>query len=95
MTWAVCGGTVRVVKLAQALKAIDKLLLRIAKSSPVAGDVTVLLTIEEQVAISVLYKFGKRLLSAKESVRSLLRAVVGDDELNQADLFGDRKDGGA
>jgi hypothetical protein len=43
---------------------------------------------EDKIAVLVLVRFARRVLAARESVKALAGAVMGDEDLNQDDLFG-------
>lgn len=76
------------MRLAQAEKTASALLKRLLEETHKGGEAQVVLTMEEQVAITVLCKFAGRLLAAKSSVRALAMTIFGRDELNQEELFG-------
>jgi hypothetical protein len=65
------------MKLAHAIRVSEKLLESDAR----------FLSAQDQVALTVLTRFAKRVLATRESVRALAKAVMGEDELNQEDLF--------
>jgi phage terminase large subunit-like protein len=44
------------------------------------------LSAEEVAALTILLRFAKRVVAAKDALRSLARAVAGEDELNQNEL---------
>ena len=44
------------------------------------------LSVEERIAVGVLIYFAKAVYAARPKMRTLLRAVMGSDELNQTDL---------
>jgi hypothetical protein len=77
------------MKLTHAIRVAEKLLdeakppmrLTLARVSP-GRD----LDGEEVVALTVLLRFTKRVLAAKDALRALARAVAGDDDLNQDEL---------
>ncbi len=76
------------MKLVHAERVTSNLLTRVGRAVPaVTGEVALTITPEEQVAVTVLWRFARRLIDAKSSVRSLLLAIIGKDELNQEDLF--------
>jgi len=77
------------MKLTHAIRVCEKLLeeakppMRLTIERVSAGRD---LRPEEVIALIVLVQFAKRVLGAKESVRALSRALMGDDELNQEEL---------
>jgi len=48
---------------------------------------------EDAIALTVLTRFAKRVLALRGSLRALTRAVMGDEELNQENLFEVKKEG--
>lgn len=43
---------------------------------------------EERISLVVLTRFAERIYKAREAVRSLASAVMGDEDLNQTEMFG-------
>lgn len=63
------------MKLSQAIKVVTKLAKRIEGIS-----------VEERIALDVVLTFAQRISEARDPLRKVFRAVMGDDDLNQQEL---------